>query len=123
MLPILIKARLASMAMAGWTASAAPVPMPVDTLSLVYQARAATPVPVVLYDENLRVNATVEIDHLGDSDEATTKQIHHLFRCRVTNYEKPIARRTLAMLADIAEQYEGKTIEFVSVVRVQRGES
>lgn len=123
MLPILIKARLASMAMAGWTAAAAPVPLPIDSLSMMYQARAATPVPVVLYDENLHVNATVEIDHLGNSDDATTAEIHHLFRCRVTNRERPIARKTLAMLADVAEMYEGKTIEFVSVYRNQRGES
>jgi len=123
MLPILIKARLTTMAMAGWTAAAAPVPLPMDSVSMVFQARAATPVPVVLFDENLNVHATVEIDHLGNSDEATTKEIRHLFRCRVTNRERPIARKSLMMLADLAEMYEGKTIEFVSVYRVQRGES
>jgi uncharacterized protein YcbK (DUF882 family) len=123
MLPILLKIRLTTMAMAGWTASAAPVPMPLDTVAMTYQARAATPVEVKLFDENLNVNATVVIDHLGNSDEETTKQIHHLFRCRVTNRERPIARKTLMMLADVAEMYEGKTIEFVSVYRVQRGES
>jgi len=37
--------------------------------------------------------------------------------------ERPIARRTLAMLADLAEKYESKTIEFVSAYRVQAGES
>ncbi len=63
------------------------------------------------------------IDHLGNSDAQTTKQIRHLFRCRVTNRERPIARKSLMMLADVAEMYEGKTIEFVSVYRVQRGES
>jgi uncharacterized protein YcbK (DUF882 family) len=123
MLPLLIKARLMSMGMAGWTAAAAPVPMPVDTVSLVYQARAATPVPVPLFDENLNVHAVVEIDHLGNSDEATTREIRHLFRCRVTNRERAIARKSLLMLKDVAEMYEGKTIEFVSVYRVQRGES
>jgi len=123
MLPILIKIRLTTMAMAGWTSAAAPVPLPMDAISMVYQARAATPVEVKLYDENLHVNATVVIDHLGNSDEATTAEIHHLFRCRVTNRERPIARKTLMMLADVAEMYEGKTIEFVSVYRVQRGES
>jgi len=123
MLPLLIKARLTAMAMAGWTSAAAPVPLPVDAVSLVYQARAATPVEVKLYDENLHVDATVVIDHLGNSDEPTTDEIHHLFRCRVTNQERPIARKTLMMLADVAEMYEGKTIEFVSVVRQQRGES
>ncbi|CAN5707161.1 hypothetical protein BH11MYX3_BH11MYX3_39060 [soil metagenome] len=123
MLPILIKIRLTTMAMAGWTAAAAPVPMPLDTVAMAYQARAVTPVEVKLFDENLNVHATVVIDHLGNSDEATTKQIRHLFRCRVTNRERPIARKSLAMLADVAEMYEGKPIEFVSVYRVQRGES
>lgn len=123
MLPILLKIRLTTMAMAGWTAAAAPVPMPLDTVAMAYQARAASPVEVKLFDENLNVSATVVIDHLGNSDEATTKEIHHLFRCRVTNRERPIARKTLMMLADLAEMYEGKPIEFVSVYRVQRGES
>ncbi len=123
MLPILLKIRLTTMAMAGWTAAAAPVPMPLDTVAMAYQARAASPVEVKLFDENLNVHATVLIDHLGNSDEATTKQIRHMFRCRVTNRERPIARKSLMMLADVAEMYEGKTIEFVSVYRVQRGES
>ena len=123
MLPILLKIRLTTMAMAGWTAAASPVPLPMDAVAMVYQQRAATPVEVKLYDENLHVNASVLIDHEGNSDEATTREIHHLFRCRVTNRERPIARKTLMMLADVAEMYEGKTIEFVSVYRVQRGES
>jgi uncharacterized protein YcbK (DUF882 family) len=123
MLPILLKIRLTTMAMAGWTAAASPAPLPMDAVAMVYQQRAATPVEVKLYDENLHVNASVLIDHEGNSDEATTQQIHHLFRCRVTNRERPIARKTLMMLADVAEMYEGKTIEFVSVYRVQRGES
>lgn len=123
MLPLLIKARLMTTAMAGWTAAAAPVPMPAGQVALLHEARAVAPVPVPLYDENLHVFATVEIDHLGNSDEETTKEIRHLFRCRVTNRERPIARKSLLMLKDVAEQYEGRTIEFVSVYRVQRGES
>jgi uncharacterized protein YcbK (DUF882 family) len=50
-------------------------------------------------------------------------EINHLFRCRKTEREGHIARKTLAMLADVADRYEGDTIEFVSVYRVQRGES
>lgn len=123
MLPILLKIRLTTMAMAGWTAAAAPVPMPMDAVSMVYEGRAAAPLEVKLYDENLHVNATILMDHLGNSDEATTAQIRHLFRCRVTNRERAIARKSLMMLGDVAEMYEGKTIEFVSVYRVQRGES
>jgi uncharacterized protein YcbK (DUF882 family) len=123
MLPLLLKIRLATTAMAGWTAAASPVPMPAETVAMVFQARDTAPVPVKLYDENLRVDATVLIDHDGSVDDATAAEIRHLFRCRVTNRERPIARKTLMMLADVAEKYEGKTIEFVSVYRVQRGES
>ncbi|MGE3545628.1 MAG: YcbK family protein [Kofleriaceae bacterium] len=123
MLPILLKIRLMTMAMAGWSASASPVPMPAEAFVQIFETRSATPVQVKLWDENLNVGATVLIDHEGNSDEATTAEIRHLFRCRFTNRERAIARRTLVMLADIAEKYEGKTIEFVSVYRTQKGES
>lgn len=123
MIPLLLKLRLMTMAMSGWMAASSPVPMPMSAVANAFEMRAATPVEVKLYDENLRVNATVLIDHQGNSDAETTKEIRHLFRCRTTNAERAIARRTLLMLADIAEKYEGKTIEFVSVYRRQRGES
>ncbi len=123
MLPLLLKIKLLTSAMAGWTASASPIPMPVETVAALFEMRAATPVEVKLYDENLRVNATVLIDHDGNSDHATTMQIRHLFRCRFTERQRPIARRALQMLADVAEMHEGKTIEFVSVFRARKGES
>jgi len=123
MLPLLFKIKVMTTAMAGWTVAASPVPMPASVVALAFDVRAATPVEVKLYDENLRVSATVLIDHQGNSDAETTKQIRHLFRCRTTNRERAIARKSLKMLADVAEMYEGKTIEFVSVYRVQRGES
>jgi uncharacterized protein YcbK (DUF882 family) len=122
LLPLLIKIRLATMAMAGWTAAASPVPMPAEAFALVFETRAATPVEVKLWDENLRVGATLLLDHDGNSDEATTQKIRHIFRCRDTNRERAISRKTLAMLADVAERYDGKTIEFVSAYRVRRGE-
>jgi uncharacterized protein YcbK (DUF882 family) len=123
MLPLLLKIKLMTTAMAGWTAAASPVPMPVDSVALAFDVRAATPVEVKLFDENLNVHATVLIDLEGNSDAETTKQIRHLFRCRFTDRERPIARRALMMLADVAEMHEGKTIEFVSVYRARRGES
>ncbi len=123
MLPIILKIKLATAAMAGFAAASSPVPMPVETVAMLLQAHDSTPVEVKLYDENLRVDATVLINRDGKVDDATAAEIRHLFRCRVTNRERPIARKTLAMLADVAEKYEGKTIEFVSVYRVQRGES
>jgi len=85
--------------------------------------RAASPVEVRLFDENLQVSATVGIHRDGAMDDATAAEVKHLFRCRSTNREHAIARGTLAMLADLAEKYESRTIEFVSVYRVQQGES
>jgi len=90
---------------------------------MVVVARSTAPVEVKLYDENLRVNATIGIRRDGTMDDQTAAEVKHLFRCRQTNREHAIARRTLAMLADLAEKYETRTIEFVSVYRVQHGES
>jgi uncharacterized protein YcbK (DUF882 family) len=123
MLPVILKLKLATTAAMGLAASASPAPVPAEALAMVVVERAASPVMVKLYDENLRVSATVGIRRDGTMDDETAAQVKHLFRCRQTNRERPIARRTLAMLADVAEKYEGKTIEFVSAYRVQRGES
>ena len=123
MLPVLLKLKLATTAAAGLAAAASPVPMPAEVLALTVVERATAPVEVRLFDENLQINATVGIRRDGTMDEATAAEVKHLFRCRQTNRERPIARRTLAMLADLAEKYEPRPIEFVSVYRVQHGES
>ena len=123
MLPVLLKLKLATTAAAGLAAAASPVPMPAEVLALTVVERATAPVEVRLFDENLQINATVGIRRDGTMDDATAAEVKHLFRCRQTNRERPIARRTLAMLADLAEKYESRTIELVSAYRVQRGES
>jgi uncharacterized protein YcbK (DUF882 family) len=123
MLPILLKIKLATAAAAGLAAAAGPMPVPAEALAIVIAERAAAPVEVKLYDENLQIGATVGIHRDGTMDEATAAELKHLFRCRQTGRERPIARRTLAMLADVAEKYDARTIEFVSVYRVQAGES
>jgi len=123
MLPIVLKLKLATTAAVGLAASASPVPLPAEALSMTVVERATAPVEVKLFDENLRVNATVGIRRDGTMDSQTAVEVRHLFRCRQTNRERPIARRTLAMLADLAEQYAPKPIEFVSAYRVQDGES
>jgi uncharacterized protein YcbK (DUF882 family) len=122
MLPVILKLKLATTAAVGLAASASP-PLPVEAISVVAIERAVSPVEVKLFDENLQINATVDIRRDGTMDEATAAEVKHLFRCRQTNRERPIARRTLAMLADLAERYEPRTIEFVSAYRVQPGES
>lgn len=123
MLPILLKLKLATTAAAGLAVAGSPVPMPADAIALTVVARAASPVEVRLYDENLRIDAAVAIRRDGTMDDATAAEVKHLFRCRQTGREHAIARRTLAMLADVAERYAPRTIEFVSVYRVQHGES
>jgi len=123
MLPVILKLKLATTAAAGLAAAASPVPGSAEAVAMVVAVRATAPVEVKLYDENLRVTATVGIRRDGTVDEATAADVKHLFRCRQTHRERPIARRTLAMLADLAEQYEPRPIELVSAYRVQRGES
>ena len=122
MLPIILKLKLATAAAAGF-ASAAAVPVPAPALAMVVAERAAAPVEVKLHDENLGVSATVGIRRDGAMDPATAATVKHLLRCRQTGREHPISGRTLAMLADLAEKYAPRTIEFVSAYRVQPGES
>jgi uncharacterized protein YcbK (DUF882 family) len=122
MLPVILKLKLATSAALGLAASASP-PVPAEAIAMVAIERAASPVEVKLFDENHRVNATIGIRRDGTMDDQTAAEVKHLLRCRITNRERPIARRTLAMLADLAEKYEPRTIEFVSAYRVQQGES
>jgi uncharacterized protein YcbK (DUF882 family) len=123
MLPTILEMKLAATLMSGWMAASTPVPVPAQSVALMMEAKAASPVEVNLYDENLKVSERVLIDRDGSADPATTRRLTDLFRCRATGHRAPMAKRTLAMLADLAERYEGKTIEFVSAHRATRGES
>jgi len=123
MLPVILKLKLATTAAVGLAAAASPVPVSAEALTITMVEHEISPVEVKLFDENLRVNAVVGIHRDGSMDAATALEVKHLFRCRQTNRERPIAKQTLAMLADLAERYDGKTIEFVSAYRVQHGES
>ena len=123
MLPILLKIRLLTAMMSSWATAASPAPLAAEAVSAMFVVRAATPVEIKLFDENLRVHASVLVEHDGTSDASTTENIQHLLRCRRTDHERPFSRRTLAMLADLAERHEGKIVEFVSAVRATRDES
>lgn len=109
--------------MAGWTAAASPVPIPAEAVATMFAGNTSAPVPVSLYDENDHQQGVVAIWRDGSTDDATTAELKKLFRCRKTHREHTIAQRTLAMLADIAERYSGKTIEYVSAYRVGSNES
>jgi uncharacterized protein YcbK (DUF882 family) len=122
-LPIILKIKLATTAMAGWMAAASPVPVPADAIASMVAGHTATPVEVNLYDENERRSGRVAIFRDGSTDEATSTKLMNLFRCRKTYREKMISSGTLAMLADVADRYPGKTIEYISAYRATRDES
>jgi len=122
MLPTL-QLKIATSMMAGWLAASSPAPVPAEGIALVANARASSPVEVDLFDENLRVSARVLLERDGSADPETAYRLTTLFRCRFTGHRKPLAQRTLAMLADLADRYEGKRIDFVSAHRASYKES
>ncbi len=91
------------------------------------QAAAAlivtTRVEVLLFDENQKETAKVWIGRDGSVDAATAKEIKRLFKCRRSGRERDIDQGALALLADVAVQFPGKTIEYVSVYRGNSEES
>jgi uncharacterized protein YcbK (DUF882 family) len=118
MLAATLELKLAAALMGGWFQAATPVVVPTVDVALAVDAHVSSPVEVVLHDANRRgVEVTVVIRRDGTADPETTKQLTHLFRCR-SEREKAIATRTLAMLADVSDHFEGKPIEFVSGYRV-----
>ena len=123
MIPILLKLKLMTTAMAGWTAASSPAPLPVQTVATVVAVDSAAPIAVSLFDENEHQQGTIAIWRDGSTDAATATQVKQLFRCRTTHRQKMMAKKTLAMLADVAQHYPGKTIEYVSAYRVGSGES
>jgi uncharacterized protein YcbK (DUF882 family) len=112
-----------SMAAASWTAAASPVPLPAESVATLIATRSSGPVEVVLYDENDHQRGDIAIWRDGAVDDETRAEVKRLFRCRRTHREAMMHRNTLSMLADVAERFEGKTIEYVSAFRVHRGES
>jgi uncharacterized protein YcbK (DUF882 family) len=121
--PILLKIKLMTTTMAGWTAASTPMPMPAEVFATVLTSEAASPVEVDFYDENDHQSGKVAIWRDGSTDAAATAEIKKLFRCRTTHRQKMIAQKTLAMIADVSEHYPGKTIEYVSGYRTGSGES
>lgn len=116
MLVSMLQMKLATATMASWVSAMSPLPMPVHAV-LAVERTVAAPVEVHLVDYNRHIEATVEIERDGSTDPATMAKIAHLFRCPKSNREKPIAQRTLAMLAEMSEHYGGTAIEFVSGYR------
>lgn len=110
---------------AGWiSASAAPVPSTV--LDAAHAAATAAAeleiddrVAVSLFDENhTRAGVvTVKIGRDGAVDDDTRKLLEKMFRCKRTDRRHKIDAGLLAMIADVAARYPGKTLEYVSAYR------
>ncbi len=118
MLPALLKLRIATSMMASWSASTSPVPVPAQTVAVLVAGHMVEPLDVTLYDENMHVTSEVAIERDGSTDDETAVELKRLFRCRRTGRERAVAKKTLAMLADVSEHYDGRKIEFVSAVRL-----
>lgn len=80
-------------------------------------------VEVSLFDENQKEAAIVWIGRDGSVDAVTAKTIKRLFKCRRSGRARKIDQGALALLADVAAQFPGKTIEYVSVYRGNSEES
>lgn len=108
---------------AGWlTATGAPVSASVleaaqVATTAVVAATAADRVAVTLYDENHPGTRTVMIGRDGSVDADTKRELERMFRCKRTERHHKIDRGLLTMLADVAAQYPGRTIEYISAFR------
>jgi uncharacterized protein YcbK (DUF882 family) len=123
LLPIILKIRLATAAMASWSAAASPVPLPAETVAMVVAEQAAGPVEVTVYDENDHQAGALAIWRDGSTDDATKADVKRLFRCRTTLRQKMLADKTLEMLAAVSERYGNRVIEYISAYRVGYAES
>src|SRR4026209_1113466 len=77
MLPVILKLKLATTAAVGLAASASPAPVSAEAHAMVIVERAASPVEVKLYDENLHVGTSVGIRRDGTMDDATAAEVKH----------------------------------------------
>jgi uncharacterized protein YcbK (DUF882 family) len=75
------------------------------------------PTLVTLYNVNTRETAHFFIPVTGELDDATADEVARFFRCRRTGRSKRMRPGVLALLADVARQYPGHTIEMVSGYR------
>jgi uncharacterized protein YcbK (DUF882 family) len=123
MLATILPIKLATTIMSAWLAASTPVPLPGAAFALLLEQQAASPVELVIHDDNRGgVETKILLERDGTPfDAAMANTVAHVFRCR-TDQEHAIAKRTLAMLAAVGERY-GKPIDLVSGYRVRRGES
>lgn len=118
---------LLPLATVGWL-SAAPAAVTTRPASVVDAAELATLemtrratddafVAVKVFDVNHRQTKVFQIGRDGTVDESTRKDIEEMFRCKRTKHRHTIDQGSLAMFADVASRYPGKTFELVSAYR------
>jgi len=95
--------------------------LPLHVVAAVTTA-AAPPVEVTLYDANHKETYVVSIGRDGSVDDDTREVLEHAFRCRRSEREHKIDRGLLAMIADVADHFDGATIEYISAYRGHRKE-
>lgn len=95
--------------------------LPLHVFAYVHLA-SAPPVQVTLFDANHKETYQVTIARDGTVDAETRETLEHAFRCRRSEREHGIDRGLLAMIADISEHFDGRTIEYVSAYRGHRDE-
>lgn len=122
MFATIIPIKLATALMTSWLAASSPVPLPAAAIGLMLEQQVASPIELVVHDDNRGgIETRIVVERDGSYDAKMGERIAHVFRCR-TDREHAIAPRTLAMIAAVAERY-GKPIDLVSGYRVRRGES
>jgi uncharacterized protein YcbK (DUF882 family) len=87
------------------------------TTRVVIEPLPVPPVTVTLANVNTDETATFQIGRAGELRPEEAAQVKTFFRCRRTGKEKTMAPGVLALLAEVALRWPGRTIEVVSGFR------
>jgi uncharacterized protein YcbK (DUF882 family) len=74
-------------------------------------------VPVSLHNVNTDETATFHVGKYGEVTAEERRALDTFFRCRRTGRMKPMSAGVLALLADVASRWPGRTIEVISGFR------
>lgn len=117
---------LLPLATVGWLSAAPAASAPPTTVvaaaelatsEMTRRALEDATVPVTVYDVNHAVTKVFHIGRDGTVDDGTRQEIERMFRCKRTDKQHTIDQGVLAMFADVAARYPGKTFELVSAFR------
>lgn len=117
---------LLPLATVGWLSAAPAASAPPTTVvaaaelattEMTRRALEDATVAVTVYDVNHAVTKVFYIGRDGSVEEAVRQDIERMFRCKRTDKQHTIDQGSLAMFADVAARYPGKTFELVSAYR------